>query len=118
MLAAQREDGTYTDREIVGNVFTILLAGEDTTANTLAWTIWLLASEPEIQTRLAAEATEALGDSTFPGEYEATEHLSYAEAVLRESMRLKGVSPVMGIEPLEDTTICNTGSRPVHNCSC
>ena len=35
MLAAQREDGTFTDKEIIGNVFTLLVAGEDTTAHTL-----------------------------------------------------------------------------------
>ena len=31
-----------TDREVAGNVMTMLLAGEDTTANTLAWMIYLL----------------------------------------------------------------------------
>jgi cytochrome P450 len=108
MLAAQRKDDTYSDREILANVLTILLAGEDTTANTLAWTIWLLASRPEVQARLAAEADEVLGDRVLPDEYETSEHLAYAEAVMRESMRLKGVSPIMGVEPLEDETICDT----------
>lgn len=108
MLAAQREDGTFSDQEILANVFTILLAGEDTTANTLAWTIWFLATRPEIQARLAAEADGVLGDEVVPVEHKATERLTYAEAVLRESMRLKSVSTVMAIEPLEDVTICET----------
>ena len=42
MLAAQRADGTLTHKEIIANVGTIIVAGEDTTAHTLAWTIWLL----------------------------------------------------------------------------
>jgi cytochrome P450 len=108
MLAAQREDGTFSDQEILANVFTILLAGEDTTANTLAWTIWFLASRPEIQARLASEADGVLGDDVLPAEYQTIERLTYAEAVLRESMRLKSVSPVMAIEPLEDVRICET----------
>ena len=44
MLAAQESDNAFTDDEIIGNTFTLLLAGEDTTAHTMAWTIWLLAS--------------------------------------------------------------------------
>jgi cytochrome P450 len=108
MLAAQREDGSFSDDDIVGNMFTVLLAGEDTTANTLGWTIWLLASRPDIQARLAEEARDALGDGGQLVEYESVEQLAYAEAVVRESMRLKGVAPVIGVEPIEDTTICGT----------
>lgn len=108
MLAAQKEDGSFSDDDIVGNMFTVLLAGEDTTANTLGWTIWLLASRPDIQARLAEEARDALGDSGQPVEYESVEQLAYAEAVVRESMRLKGVAPVLGVEPIKDTTICGT----------
>jgi len=115
MLAAQRAEGTFTDQEIVGNVLTLLFAGEDTTAHTLGWTIWLLASHPEVQPPLAAEAADVLGGEPIPTSYESTERLAYAEAVLRESMRLKGVTPLSGVEPLEDRTICGThipaGSR-------
>lgn len=53
MLAAQETDGAFTDDEIIGNTFTLLLAGEDTTAHTIAWTIWLMASRPEVQARCA-----------------------------------------------------------------
>lgn len=108
MLAAQREDGSFSDDDIVGNMFTVLLAGEDTTANTLGWTIWLLAARPDIQTQLAEEAHDALGDGGQPVEYESVEQLAYAEAVVRESMRLKAVAPVLGVEPIEDTMICGT----------
>jgi cytochrome P450 len=108
MLAAQETDGTFTDDEIIGNTFTLLLAGEDTTAHTMAWTTWLLASRPEIQSRWAHEATEVLGEHAFPSDYETIEPLHYGEAVLRESMRLKPVAPVIGLEPLSDTTICDT----------
>jgi cytochrome P450 len=108
MLAAQETDGAFTDDEIVGNTFTLLLAGEDTTAHTMAWTIWLLASRPEIQARCAQEADEVLAGESFPVAYEAVEHLRYGEAVLRESMRLKPVAPVIGLEPLADTSVLGT----------
>jgi cytochrome P450 len=108
LLAAQRADRGFTDQEIAGNLITILFAGEDTTAHTLAWTIWLLGSRPEIQARLSEEARDAFGEDASPTEYEATERLPYAEAVLRESMRLKSVAPALGVEPLEERTVCGT----------
>jgi cytochrome P450 len=108
MIAAQETDGSFTDQEIIGNVFTLLLAGEDTTAHTIAWTIWLMASRPEQQSRWAAEACELLGEEHSPADYATTEQLHYGEAVLRESMRLKPVAPVLGLEPLADTTVAGT----------
>jgi cytochrome P450 len=114
MLAAQETDGTFTDEEIIGNTFTLLLAGEDTTAHTMAWTIWLLASRPDVQARSAEEADEVLGGiggaggELFPDEFETVARLHYGEAVLRESMRLRPVAPLLGVEPLMDTTVAGT----------
>jgi cytochrome P450 len=108
MLAAQRTDGTFTDDEIIANVGTIITAGEDTTAHTLAWTIWLLSSRGDIQRRLAMEADAALGEGRFPTDHETIEGLEYTEAVIRESMRLKTVGPLLLLEPLTDTTVCDT----------
>ena len=108
MLAAQHADGKFTDDEIVGNIFVILLAGEDTTAHTLAWTLWLLGSRRECQQRLAEEAEDVLGDQLLAGCHETVAKLAYAEAVLQESMRLKGVTGLLAVEPLEDTTILET----------
>ena len=108
MIAAQETDDTYTDEEIVGNVFTLLFAGEDTTAHTMAWTTWLLAREPEIQRRWAAEADAVLGDERSPRAYDTVGELHYGEAVLRESMRLKPVAPILGVEPLADSTLTDT----------
>lgn len=108
LLAAQRDDPSFSDQEIVGNLITVLLAGEDTTAHTLGWTIWLLASRPGHQERLSQEARAAFGSYPFPSEYEATDRLSFAEAVLRESMRLKSVAPLLGVEPVADRTILDT----------
>lgn len=108
MLAAQRSDGLFTDEEIVGNVFAILLAGEDTTAHTLAWTLSLLARRPEVQRRMAAEAAVALGDEAVPASHRTAEALPYTEAVLQESMRLRSVTGLFGVEPIEDVTICGT----------
>jgi cytochrome P450 len=107
MLAAQ-SDGSFTDEEVIGNVFGLLLAGEDTTAHTMAWTIWFLAQRPDIQERLAAESDALLGDAPYPGDHELVSRLLYGEAVLKESMRLKPVTVWASVEPLTDATICGT----------
>ena len=108
MLVAQEMDDSYTDEEIVGNTLAILTAAEDTTALTLGWAMWFLASRPHVQERLAQEACEVLGEDTFLNEHESAARLRYAEAVLREAIRLKSVVPQLTVESLMDTTICGT----------
>jgi cytochrome P450 len=105
MVAAQENEGAFSDEEILANVFTLLLAGEDTTSHTMAWTIWAIATRPAVQAALAEEAHDALGAQLFPSEYETVERLRYCEGVLRESMRLKPVAPITGVEPLADTEV-------------
>ncbi len=105
MIAAQEIDGTFTDDEIFGNVATLLLAGEDTTSHSMAWTIWSLARRPEIQARWAEEASEVLGEQPYATEYEMVEGFRYGEGVIRETMRLKPVVPITGVEPLADTEV-------------
>jgi len=108
MLAAQAQDGSFTDEEIVGNTFTLLIAGEDTTAHTMAWTSWFVAQHADVQRRWAQEAIELLDDEPFPSEHELVSRLAYGDAVLREAMRLKSVANGITVEPLADTTICDT----------
>lgn len=100
MIAAQETEGTFSDEEIMGNVLTLLLAGEDTTSHSMAWTIWSLARRPAIQAKWAEEAQDVLGDQPYATEYEAVEGFRYGEGVLRESMRLTPVAPISGLEPL------------------
>lgn len=108
MLAAQLTEGTFSDEEIAGNVLTLMIAGEDTTAHTLGWTVWLLAENPQVQERLANEAQQAFGEHPFAPDFERASALPYGESVLRESMHLKTVGPLLTLEPLTDTTICDT----------
>lgn len=105
MLAAQRTEGRFSETELLGNTLTMLLAGEDTTSHTLSWTIWFLAHERAVQDRLAGEAAGLLADARCPSEHSVADALRYGEAVLRESMRLKSVAPIIFLETIADTTI-------------
>ena len=52
---AQRKTEKLTDEQVVGEAIGILLAGYETTANTLAYTSYLLALNPDIQEKLQSE---------------------------------------------------------------
>lgn len=104
MIVAAAEGGDVTDREVAGNVLTMLLAGEDTTANSLAWMIYLLHRHPEALTRAQAEV-RALGLDSGAFTPETMAALDYLEACAHETMRLKPVAPFQVVEALRDTVI-------------
>jgi cytochrome P450 len=69
----------------VDNAATFYLAGHETTANTTAWTLYLLSEQPELQRRAAEEASAALAsgiDADLP------DRLPLLRSILEESLRL------------------------------
>jgi cytochrome P450 len=102
LLGARDEAGTaLSDDEILGNVLTLLLAGTETTANTLAWMLHLLTDVPAVQRTLQQEADAVLGEARLLPEFQAHERLRYIEAVAHETLRLKSVAPVLCVEPTQ-----------------
>jgi cytochrome P450 len=104
VVAADAGGSGVTDVEVAGNVMTMLLAGEDTTANTLAWMIYLLHRHPAALQRAQAE-TRALGADSAAFTTEQMAGLDYLEACAHETMRLKPVAPFQVVEALRDTVI-------------
>ena len=104
IVAADTADSGVTDAQVAGNVMTMLLAGEDTTANTLAWMIYLLDRHPEALQRARAEVLAVAG-SVEQFDPERMAGLDYLEACAHETMRLKPVAPFQAVEALRDTTI-------------
>ncbi len=105
MLVAADEPGSaIDDRQVAGNVFTMLLAGEDTTANTLAWALELLWRHPEALARATDEVRRVAGRAEAPT-LEQLASLDYLEACAHETMRLKPVAPLLGSEALRDSVV-------------
>ncbi|MBK9425871.1 MAG: cytochrome P450 [Gammaproteobacteria bacterium] len=104
LLVAAETDTGFDAREIADNVLTMLLAGEDTTANSLAWALYFLARHPEVQTRMRAEVDTALGERALES-FEQIRELTYVDAVINEAMRLKPVAPLNVVEANRDLTI-------------
>jgi len=68
----------------IDNAATFYLAGHETTANAITWTLYLLAAQPELQEELAAEAQAALAEGTD----DVAERVPRLKLFLNESMRL------------------------------
>ena len=107
MLAARDEDGEpFSDDVVLGNALTMLLAGEDTTAYTLAWAMHELDLAPEATAALRAEIDKVLDRrSLVPDDIDVANKLAYANAVASETMRLRPVAPVFFLEPNQDVSL-------------
>ena len=76
-----------SDLQLRDEVITMLTAGHETTANALAWTLYLLSKHPLVLRRVQAELDEVLGDDEVPS-VQQLRQLSYTGQTLSESMRL------------------------------
>jgi cytochrome P450 len=85
-LLSRMIEAGFTDQEIRDQVITLLLAGQETSSNALAWTLYLISQHPEVESRLSAELDAVLGGRTPT--FESLGALSYLRCVLQESMRL------------------------------
>lgn len=96
MLAAHDAGGDHlSEEELLGNVLTVLLAGEDTTANTLCWAIHLLHKHPAEWDALVDEVDATLGDAAVPPSFDVARGFDRIEASVTEAMRLYPVAPVI-----------------------
>ncbi len=104
IVAADQPGSGMTDNELTGNVLTMLLAGEDTTANTLAWMTYLLTQNPSALQRLQDEVrTHAPDPAQFT--MELIDSLAFLEACCTETMRLKPVAPFIPMMALHDSQV-------------
>jgi cytochrome P450 len=109
LLSARDEDGSgMSDRQLRDEVITLILAGHETTAIALSWTFVLLARHPEVRAKLEEELARVLEGRT-PTVADLPK-LTYADRIIRESMRLYPPAWSVGREALEDTTV---GGHPV-----
>jgi cytochrome P450 len=104
IVAADEPHSGIGDQQVAGNVLTMLLAGEDTTANTLAWAVHLLWQHPQALQRATAEVRQLVRDGAQPT-LEQIEQMDYVEACAHETMRLKPVAPLLPQQALRDVTI-------------
>ncbi|MES2297250.1 MAG: cytochrome P450 [Pseudomonadota bacterium] len=107
MIVAADEPGSgVSDRDVAGNVSTMLLAGEDTTANSLAWMLYLLQRNPQALRRVQEEV-RAIAPDLSALTIAQVDALDYLDACASEAMRLKPVAPFIPLEALRETTVAH-----------
>jgi cytochrome P450/nitrite reductase/ring-hydroxylating ferredoxin subunit len=108
LLAAEDDEGKHlTDEEVSSNVFSILLAGEDSTANSIAWALHFMTMFPDVQEKMQNEVDSIyVGDSVL-GSFDSLQQLPYIEAVIYETLRLRPVLPIVQLCANEDIVIKN-----------
>lgn len=84
--ARDRQTGEpMSDRELLDEIMTLIIAGHETTASSLNWFWYLLAQEPAVESRLHAELDDA-GDA--PPSYDDLARFAYARRAIDETLRL------------------------------
>lgn len=106
MLVAHDDGGdALSEAEIVGNVLTVLLAGEDTTANTLAWALYGLAADRTAWDAIVGEVDRVVGDAAIPDTFASLRALPTIERAVAETLRLRPVAPFMLMQNNAATTV-------------
>jgi cytochrome P450/nitrite reductase/ring-hydroxylating ferredoxin subunit len=106
MVTASDENGKpFSDDVIMSNLLTMLVAGEDTIAFTVAWAIHHLCDNPRWASEIRREADEILGASIVAGSHDVASRLVCAGAVASETMRLRPVVPISFHDANVDTSL-------------
>ena len=103
LLDARDESGNrMSDQQVRDEVVTLFIAGHETTATSLAWSLYLLARDPEAYARARAEARSLPGPNVESRDLPA---LGYCLRVFKEAMRLYPPIYFFGRQAIADVTI-------------
>lgn len=103
LLAIQKEEG-LSDNAIKAIVADMIFAATDTSANQTSWTFAELMRHPEIVRKARQELDAVVGRDRLVRESDIC-NLPYLQAIVKESMRLHPVAPLLPYESTEDSYI-------------
>lgn len=108
IAASDNPESDFTDEELVSNAILSVIGGEDTTANSIAWMLILLAQNPAAAAALTAEVDAVLGEATLLRDWETMKQFPYLEAAHSEAQRLRAVAPYIGLVSNADCVVGDT----------
>ena len=85
-------DGSLTMDEMVDEFLTIFIAGHETTANSLAFAVYEILSNPHVETKLLNEINEVLGERKDV-QFSDLAKLKYISQILEENLRIHPIAP-------------------------
>ncbi|MFA8387654.1 MAG: cytochrome P450 [Pelagibaca sp.] len=100
---------TMSTEEIRDNLLTFIVAGHETTALTLAWSLYLCAFDPAVQDKARVEAQSVLQGRAATAD--DLPHLPYTRQIIDEALRLYPPAAIVSRTTLAQDTLCGT---PIH----
>lgn len=112
LLAAQdpKSGRAMTTAELRDNLLTFIVAGHETTAQTLAWALYLMGFDTDAQTRARDEAQYVLQGRTATAQDLAD--LPYIRAIIDETLRLYPAGGLLSRTAMADDVLCDTEIKP------
>ncbi len=107
LVESEKEDTVFDEQTLYSNIIAMLLAGEDTSSNTLSWTLFYLAQHPKIVKKIRAESNRVYTKHHTPNTYDEVTQLTYTTAAIQEAIRLKPTTPMLFLQANEDMVIHN-----------
>ncbi|XP_055952745.1 cytochrome P450 4C1-like [Argiope bruennichi] len=108
LLEHHLKDPSFTEENIIEQVDTFMLAGQDTTAAAMSWTLYCLGIYPEVQKQVHEELDAIFGDEkNMDISREILSHMRYLECVIKETMRLYPVIPLITRENDREFKVLN-----------
>ena len=87
LQATDKQGIAFTNAELLDELMTLIVAGFETSANTLNWVWYLIAKHPDVEAKLIAEAEEHFPDESALSA-ESLAPMEYTQQVLEEALRL------------------------------
>jgi cytochrome P450 len=107
--ARDEESGEgMSDQQVRDEVFTVFMAGYETTSTVMAWVWYLIWQHPEVERRLQREVSDVLNERTPT--FEDLPRLTYTKTIIEEAMRMYPPGWMIPRSTLADDTI---GGLPV-----
>lgn len=95
--------------ELRDELFTLFFAGQDTTVNSIAWSLYYIATHPKTERKLRAEIDRIIPDGALT--YDHISQLDYTRCVISEAMRLRPPAYALYRNALDDDII---GGYKIH----
>ncbi|KXS19473.1 cytochrome P450 [Gonapodya prolifera JEL478] len=109
MRTTNFDGGVPDDHELRDVCMNLIIAGRDTTAQTLTWVFYMLSSHPEVEAKCREEINRVFGKDGQPT-YEKIKELKYLTATFNETLRLHANVPFNTPTCTKQTTLAGTGT--------
>ncbi len=104
MAATDKSGQPFSDRDLLDEVMTLIIAGFETSAGTLNWAWYLLACHPRVAERVVDESQDIDADDVVANP-DSLNDLTYLERVINETMRLYPPGWIFSRRATEATSI-------------